>query len=1590
MTRVRVRSVPVAPVLLGLAAFATLVPGTAPAQHPATGALPIIHASDLEALSLAALGRRGILEATGLQGDALLVATGGALDLAGAAALAGPDASVDLLEVASFDVVNLAHRDLQGAASDLAGALKRSRVRFVSASFRLRPPAETPWKGFAVVERDGTRTAFVGVAERSPALELPGGRVLEGLEFLEPRRALEHAVKQASTEASRVVVLADGSLAGLGKLLLEIPGIDLAIISARSGAAPAEGIGGRLWVAPTGGGAVGVLVVRGTDEGAPRGAGAGKEGASGTEWASRVVALGRPAVPSPLLADVLARHGLDLARVDLERATGAAPGATAPVGVARAIERGKLVGVGASARNRATEVEVRSIGILDRFGGIEAPEGGALLVLHTRWRNILPPREVRDRQVPVAYLIPKISDHVYCVADGTTNLPHVGTWSGGEGSGGNDPAAAEAFAEGRVELPAPGSVVEGWILHAIEAEADPVRLDLHVLDSAHGSTALPLLVAPGGPDPARLSPILPPLRNEVLEAGVFAVRREEPPAGPEIPGRSELRQGGAIREDGEIQDGTKTPEGMEVLAIDLLARSVLTFPGDATAYDPAAKPGQTIQVGTVADWGEAHDHIRILVDGESALAPLARSALAESPRFLPGVWTGGALVFRVPRGRTSLELLCEFPNASIPGRDGVVQPGSLLFPIEGKRPAPSARPAIASVADGKFRASILAASAADRFAGVAAEGGERFLVVDVRLENGGKDAEIFQPFEQLRHISEAGDEEGADPLCLDGPRPPTERLRVPAGERRSFQLAYRIARGETRPRIGFAGWTLAKVLDLPPLVPAPVAEVAESSHGAEPPDGPEPPDGAETTDVPESPDVPETTDVEEVAEAAAGAQVMESEGAEGAEPADGLPEPPGGLPEPGAIRREPRGLAGVGLTPEDVNRAIDRGSAFLWSLIREEDLGRSKQDLGYQDEHYPAALALVHSEAHERFPDFDAALRGFLQRYDPLQEQIYNAGVICMTVEAYGDAGLYGAMDRAVRYILDAQGKGGSWSYRGNAKEIPESSRVLEVLGGLPPDGTAREELRRAADWKLGVDGDNSVSQFALLGLHAASRCGFRIWPEAWNRALSVCAKRQNGDGGWGYTTGGSYGSMTAAGVCALAICRHELEAPEPSRERDSRRGHEWLAKRFTVEKNPESGDWHYYYLYSLERTGRLLDTEFIGENEWYPIGARWLIDHQGSDGGWVGEGSETDPRLATSFALLFLTRATPTLRAERKEGDGMLRTGVDLGPSCRYYFILDASGSMLEPLDGRQKMDVARDAVAAIVAELPPSAEVALRVYGHRRRASEQGADEDTALEVPLRRLDRAAFLAKLRAVRARGKTPLARSLLEARDDLSRASRKEPVKVVLLTDGGEDTRPRGDPVAAAGELGKVEGIELHVIGFDIGRDDWKAELRAMVERSGGRYWAAGDALSLEQLVRSAVLGIPRSFALLDAGGREVRSGRFGATMALTPGKYRLRTEFAGSPYEEELWINAGEATSVVFHAARISTGSATRGARERTDDDAGAAAETGAAPQPGGKEPPTGTGPERKAAPKFCTQCGGSLRPDSRFCTSCGAQVKG
>jgi hypothetical protein len=238
--------------------------------------------------------------------------------------------------------------------------------------------------------------------------------------------------------------------------------------------------------------------------------------------------------------------------------------------------------------------------------------------------------------------------------------------------------------------------------------------------------------------------------------------------------------------------------------------------------------------------------------------------------------------------------------------------------------------------------------------------------------------------------------------------------------------------------------------------------------------------------------------------------------------------------------------------------------------------------------------------------------------------------------------------------------------------------------------------IKRNAQWLIGVqntgevnkgawaysdrsgNGDKSNSQFALLALYEAERAGVEVSERTWRLAQQYWQREQRPDGSWGYfATQASTGSMTAAGVASLVISSGQLGGGDAQVVDDAvhccqpqedvpqiESGLNWLGTHFTVESNPGSASvgggvargWLFYYLYGLERVGRMTGNRFIGKADWYRQGAEFLVNTQGELGQWTGVNEvENEPHIATPLALLFLSKGRrPVLMGHLKHGEGM------------------------------------------------------------------------------------------------------------------------------------------------------------------------------------------------------------------------------------------------------------------------------------------------------------------------------------------------
>jgi hypothetical protein len=288
-----------------------------------------------------------------------------------------------------------------------------------------------------------------------------------------------------------------------------------------------------------------------------------------------------------------------------------------------------------------------------------------------------------------------------------------------------------------------------------------------------------------------------------------------------------------------------------------------------------------------------------------------------------------------------------------------------------------------------------------------------------------------------------------------------------------------------------------------------------------------------------------------------------------------------------------------------------------------------------------------------------------------------------------------------------------------------------------------------------------------------------------------------------------------------------------------------------------------------------------------------WATVNDGHYAYFAGE-SDLDEAFDRAFCLL-RRPVRYTIEAESRyetpPPPGLLAVELEEGvfASNAVELILDASGSMLQRIGDKRRIDIARDVLTELVSEtLPEGVPLAFRVFGHRTPDA-----CDTDLEIPLRPLDRIAVTEVIRRTEAMNlaRTPIGESLRLVGEDLEEADGQR--LVVLITDGEETCD--GDPAASIRFL-KDEGLDVRVniVGLAIDDETLKSEFEEWARLGGGLYF---DASSEEELGQALEQALRPKFQVLGPAGDVVAEGTVGSDpVSLPVGVYTVNV--LGNPIQ--------------------------------------------------------------------------------------------
>jgi von Willebrand factor type A domain len=586
----------------------------------------------------------------------------------------------------------------------------------------------------------------------------------------------------------------------------------------------------------------------------------------------------------------------------------------------------------------------------------------------------------------------------------------------------------------------------------------------------------------------------------------------------------------------------------------------------------------------------------------------------------------------------------------------------------------------------------------------------------------------------------------------------------------------------------------------------------------------------------------------------------------------------------------------------EIERSIRRGAAWLktYSLLSADplDLSEERTTIG--------VLALLHSGELERNSALGARCLDYLLRRK--LDTGYATYSTAITTMALGDLDPYAHPDRifeCAKWLVENQGWGKELKVWGYGDKVPGiggvKNAIRQPLVGLAAPEKGLEVIRQGLIKELRNPGywDNSCSQFGVLGLHSAAHAGIKIPRQSWEQVEQHFRAHQNADGGWGYQEGSTTGSMTCAGLASLVLARHHLG--QKSADPAVVRALESLAGSFTLDQNPHSNSNHYYYVYGLERAGVLAGTEFLGDHEWYPEGARYLLSKQKADGSWQAERGDGD-YLDTCYAILFLRRATLPPVPPKPASLLVTYTKPILPPAIvpNVELVLDCSGSMNDKVSGEEtRMQIARRVMDKLITDIPDHFSVGLRIFGHegfwdwrtKGHAPEDhpGWRTDTELLIPMGALGegerRGQLKKRISAIEAAGNTPLCFALLQARKDFPE-SLKGPKAVILVSDGLENCGGKMEDVEKAYKGSGID-VVIHVVGLAVTEQEDKV-LATIAKMSKGNYYKAADANELAKALKDAT-GILHFEVRKDGATGVIAQGLLnGPGVVLKPGTYQV------------------------------------------------------------------------------------------------------
>jgi len=220
-------------------------------------------------------------------------------------------------------------------------------------------------------------------------------------------------------------------------------------------------------------------------------------------------------------------------------------------------------------------------------------------------------------------------------------------------------------------------------------------------------------------------------------------------------------------------------------------------------------------------------------------------------------------------------------------------------------------------------------------------------------------------------------------------------------------------------------------------------------------------------------------------------------------------------------------------------------------------------------------------------------------------------------------------------------------------RSMNRDARLLQSMLRTTKDGLPVWDYGANPKSPTGQNYSLSRTQYATLGLWAATETGVEVPTNLWRALEKTWEMSQTPEGGWRYrfpadvsgdlaeTTAG----MTAAAVASLYLIQDFTKGDAFATPKGNatsvpiERGLKWLNANFDdriAVSEKRKREFQFAALYACERVGLASGLRRFGEHDWYAKGAEYIVSHC-SKTGWNSE--IMGPIPSTAWAILFLHR---------------------------------------------------------------------------------------------------------------------------------------------------------------------------------------------------------------------------------------------------------------------------------------------------------------------------------------------------------------